>query len=400
MEEKMRIVQIATPWVETPPRFGGAIEKYAYGISEELRRQGNDVHLIGLRNPEAEYGKLAFHDLPVIAPPRRAKIHLPQGDFPLVNAGFVSLAVSSILKRIEESSGAIDVVHHHTLATALSPRAEKGGSSTAVLHLHNVLGLTPFNRIPLAWLLRQFRMVRAVSRYVQRLTLLQFNFLKNCLGISYNAIDPHEFERAGGTDATAVACGDPHMVYVGRLVREKGLHYVLKAMAPEGGLLPTNLHLTVVGPADAFGNARANRGEYLRFLNEEIARLDLRHRIHLLGNLARAQLIGVLRSSELVVLPSTWGEPCPTVALEAFACSRPVVAFQDGGIPELVRDGQTGMLADVGDVKGLARGIRTILDDTGLAKKLGSNARKLVEEQFTYHAVAKQLMLAYKQVVK
>jgi glycosyltransferase involved in cell wall biosynthesis len=80
------------------------------------------------------------------------------------------------------------------------------------------------------------------------------------------------------------------------------------------------------------------------------------------------------RAAAMVVVPSIWPEPCPTVALEALAFGRPVVASRIGGLPDLVADGNTGLLVPPGDPGALAGAITTLLSDRSRLKAMAAAA--------------------------
>jgi glycosyltransferase involved in cell wall biosynthesis len=83
----------------------------------------------------------------------------------------------------------------------------------------------------------------------------------------------------------------------------------------------------------------------------------------------------ILAAVDVAVVPSVVDEAFCYSALEAIASGRPVVAFDGGGVPELVIDGETGVLARTGDVDGLATGISRLLANRVLRGRLGSNGR-------------------------
>lgn len=87
--------------------------------------------------------------------------------------------------------------------------------------------------------------------------------------------------------------------------------------------------------------------------------------------------------ARLFVLPSLWGEGCPTSILEAFGYGLPVLAYAIDGIPELVNDQKDGMLIAAGDKDSLSSAITGLLVDVGMAQRMGTAGRKKVEQHFT-----------------
>ena len=90
----------------------------------------------------------------------------------------------------------------------------------------------------------------------------------------------------------------------------------------------------------------------------------------------------ILESGTIFVLPSLYGEGCPTSILEAFNFSLPVVAYQIDGIPELVSHGLDGLLFDVGDFNAMSEGIINLLLDPEKTKKMGISGHQKVKNNF------------------
>jgi glycosyltransferase involved in cell wall biosynthesis len=126
------------------------------------------------------------------------------------------------------------------------------------------------------------------------------------------------------------------VVYIGPSDRHKGLSVLLTA----GHYLPPGLaRLVVVGaPGSQDG-------------------------VEFTGRLTGEALWQRFRAAALVVIPSIWPEPCPTVALEALGYGRPIVASRTGGLTDLVAHGRTGLLVRPGDPRGLAAAITELLND-------------------------------------
>lgn len=113
----------------------------------------------------------------------------------------------------------------------------------------------------------------------------------------------------------------------------------------------------------------------------------------------RTDVPAVLRASDVVVLPSIYGENLPTVLMEAGACGRPVVASDVGGIADIVVDGQTGRLVPPGSGTGVAAAVLQLLDDPALADRMGAAGRRRIEERFDAHLWARSLRAVYEDVV-
>jgi glycosyltransferase involved in cell wall biosynthesis len=145
----------------------------------------------------------------------------------------------------------------------------------------------------------------------------------------------------------------------------------------------------------------------------ETARAETDNRIVWIAEmLPREDVITMYTHAAVFVCPSVY-EPFGIINLEAMACETPVVASRVGGIPEIVVPDETGLLVDVdptgGDdvepsdpeafARGLADGVNALMADPDRRTKMGGAARRRVEEQFSWTAIAEQTLDFYKTLV-
>jgi glycosyltransferase involved in cell wall biosynthesis len=116
-----------------------------------------------------------------------------------------------------------------------------------------------------------------------------------------------------------------------------------------------------------------------------------------LGYLRGGALREQYQKASVVVVPSVWPEPCPTVVLEAMAHGRPVVGSRTGGIPDLVEDRLSGLLVQPNDPGALAEALSQILTDHGLRDRLAKGARARAE-QFSTGAIVPRIEEIYTAV--
>ena len=116
--------------------------------------------------------------------------------------------------------------------------------------------------------------------------------------------------------------------------------------------------------------------------------------VHLAGWHEHAALARFLNAADLVVLPSV-AEQFGQVLVEGMACERPVIAARTGGLPEVVRDGETGFLVAPGNAAALAERIGTLLDDGALRRRMGATARAWALEMFTWERVIARMLACY-----
>ncbi len=172
-----------------------------------------------------------------------------------------------------------------------------------------------------------------------------------------NFIDVKNFSPSYNKDSMTIA-------YFGRIEKHKGIETLFKAV--EG--LPITLEL--IGEGDLLDNLRA------AVTGSTVDNVDL------LGYLGNNDLFDKIRKALFVVLPSEWYENNPFTILESFALGKPVIGSMIGGIPELVKDGVTGLTFEPGNVSDLRSKIEYMLANRDKVVEMGKSARKLVEDEF------------------
>ena len=150
-------------------------------------------------------------------------------------------------------------------------------------------------------------------------------------------------------------------VFVGRLTHQKALPVLLEAIAAVEGA-----RLELVGSG-------ADRGA----LEATVAALGLGDRVRFVGALPRDQVLARLAGARAAVLSSAW-ENLPHAAVEALSVGTPVVSTAVGGVPEVVRDGENGLLVPPNDPAALAGALRAILHDDALRERLAAAAKPSV----------------------
>jgi starch synthase len=208
-----------------------------------------------------------------------------------------------------------------------------------------------------------------------------------------NGIDTREYAPDPATDVLE-GCGvdlyRPSVVFVGRVTRQKGLPVLLRAAER---IDPAAQLIICAGQADT------------PELEAEVAGLagQLRQRrsgvIWRSGMLAKREVIQLLTHATMFVCPSLY-EPLGIVNLEAMACGTAVVASAVGGIPEVVSDGETGLLVPPDDPEALAAALNALLGDPARADALGRAGRDRAVTEFGWQAVAAQTAGLYAELAR
>ncbi len=221
--------------------------------------------------------------------------------------------------------------------------------------------------------------------------------------VVHNGIDAASWVRDEGTDVAqrlGIDPARPSVVFVGRITRQKGLPFLLRAAAA----LPPDLQLVLCAGApdtpEIMDEVRALVAE-LRARRDGVVWVE--------EILPRPQLCQVLSHATVFVCPSVY-EPLGIVNLEAMACGAAVVGTATGGIPEVVEDGVTGWLVPIEQVQDgtgtpvdpgryvqdLAEVLAAAVADPGEARRRGEAGRRRAVEEFSWDTIAEQTLAVYR----
>ena len=174
---------------------------------------------------------------------------------------------------------------------------------------------------------------------------------------------PRMTELPGRDEARArLAVSGPVLAFAGRISRQKSLEVALDALTRVDGVT-----LLVAGD-----------GPELEAVRTRASELGLDDRVRFLGPLDRAGVLTLFRAADASLLSSTW-ENFPHTVVESLAVGTPVVATEVGGVAEIVRDGENGLLVPPGDPTALADVIRRLVREAGLRSHLAAHAVSSVE---------------------
>jgi starch synthase len=203
-----------------------------------------------------------------------------------------------------------------------------------------------------------------------------------------NGIDTREYSPDTGTDVLERYGVDPDrplVVFVGRITRQKGLPVLLRAAAQ---LDPATQLMICAGQPDTEELA-AEVTALVTGLRETRSGV-----IWLTGMLPRPEVIQLLTHATVFVCPSLY-EPLGIVNLEAMACGTAVVASRVGGIPEVVVDGETGLLVPPDDPAALAAAVNSLVADPDRAAAMGLDGRARAVADFDWASIAEQTVALY-----
>lgn len=307
-----------------------------------------------------------------------------------------------LLGSVNRRAAVADIVHAHDykadfLAWSASRLAERVGKrrvpwvATSHLHTRSSVRLRAYRMLDLQ-LLRQAAAVFTVSA-VQARALARRGVSRERLRVAPTVIDADAFARRAGDVADVAAArrelGVPpdarHIVAAGRLARQKGFDVLLAAL-PEVEASLRGVHCTIAGEGPERGA-----------LERAIAAAGVGATVRLIGY--RSDMAPLLATADAVTAPSR-AEGLPLLLLEAMALGRPVVATRVGGVPEVIRDGGTGILVEPGDAPGLAAALIGLLSAPSEAERVGTAGARFVREHHSPRAAAEVLAEAYRSVLR
>jgi len=226
--------------------------------------------------------------------------------------------------------------------------------------------------------------------------------------VVYNGIDTEQYRPDRNTDVIerlGIDRSRPSVVFVGRITRQKGLPYLLRACHD---LPPQTQIVLLAGAPDTPAIAAEVEGLAIQLRGAR----DANGVIWVQEMLPKHEVVQVLTHATVFVCPSIY-EPMGIVNLEAMACETAVVATATGGIPEVVADGETGVLVPIDQVadgtgtpvdpdrfvNDLAAALTSLIEDPARAEQLGLAGRRRAVEHFSWSRIAEDTLEVYRSVL-
>ena len=287
------------------------------------------------------------------------------------------------LRELARRHDASLVYSHGSWPNHLAAEATRGASDAirAVWHVHTAW--SSLNGFVARRMVRRGRVAAVIG--VSESAASHYHAFAPEVHVVHNGVDLERCERARrvpqlrrnmGLGRDAVVIG-----YVGRLVGHKGMQ-VLRSAGPRILARLPHAHVVIVGRNPQRG------GDVLAALRRRFLQAGVADRLHLPGFVPDA--LPMMADFDVAVVPSVYEDPCPLALIEALAVGVPVVASRIGGIPELIADGESGLLVNAGDIDALANTVVALADDPARRRQLAEAAlrsaacrfdeRRMVEE--------------------
>lgn len=238
--------------------------------------------------------------------------------------------------------------------------------------------------------------VVTVSGAIQNDLVTHYGIPRERIRVVYSGVDTDVFQPISNPEVPEGLRGVEGrkvVLYVGHFGLRKGLLFLIQAMRSIVRSVPDAVLVCVGGVPPFLGKV-----DYWAFLKRAIEINDLKDKVFLLDKVPNSILPVYYSLSRVLVLPSYY-EAFGKTVVEAMACSKPVVASKEGGLREVVDDGETGFLVKYGSVIGIAKAVTDILQNEDLGAEMGRKGRKRVERDFTWKAVTDRINSVYEELV-
>jgi glycosyltransferase involved in cell wall biosynthesis len=378
---------------EYPPNIIGGIARHVDELSKFLAKKKVDITVItpevtGATSYELKEGVRVF----------RVPIQIPAPNFYtwifLLNHFF-----SKKIAQLTREEGSFDIIHAHDWMTVpCSCEAKLYTGSNFVLTFHSLefkrsLGSQTLESRMIEsiewWGSYDSKKIIVCSESMKKDVITRFNVPEHKVTVIPNGIDPSRLDVAVDVSETRrrynVFWKEQMILFVGRLTPQKGCEYLIRAMQYVLGKY--NAKLVIVGDGPSRG-----------FLEDEARRLGLSGKVIFTGFLPDDEMIKLLKSADVLVVPSVY-EPFGIVALEGMAAGTPVVVSDIDGLSEIVKHEVNGIKVFPRDPYSIYWGIDRILSDPSLAESIRRRAREDVEKYFSWSAIAEKTLEVYKDLL-
>lgn len=381
---------------EFPPRIIGGISPHIYNLSRSLAKNGTKVYVVTCDFP----GAPSHETLDGVEVYRIDSYKNPAPDF----ATWVYLMNMNMQKEAaalaRSLSGKIDIFHAHDWLVATAGIGLKHifrKPFFATMHSTEIgrrNGIhTDYERMiheTEAWLTYEAWKVICCSDYMISHVRWAFGIPPDKLvmvpnGVNFEAYARKEKEDLSQFRSRFALPQEKIVLFVGRLVHEKGAHVLVSAVPKV--LEKTNVKLVIVG-----------NGYMKDQLSDLTRRMGIAHKVMFTGFVDDETLRKLQKCADVSVVPSLF-EPFGIVALEAMAAGSPVVVSDTGGLSEIVNHDVDGVKVYTGNPDSLAWGITKVLTDEGFANRLRANAYKKVQEKYNWDTIAQQTKTVYEAVL-
>lgn len=379
---------------EYPPRIVGGIARVVHDLSHRLIKDGHEVTVVTYK----EGNTPDFEDDKGVKVYRIGNYMINPNNFIdwIMQMNFNLVAKANEIIAKEEN---FDVIHAHDWLVAYAAKTLKNSYGTPIVATIHATEAGRNSGIhdetqryinDTEWMLTyEASEVIVNSNYMknelQRLFGLPFekiNVVPNGVNLNlYSGIErDYEFRRQYAADNEKI------ILFVGRLVYEKGIQHLIAAM-PKILEKYHDSKLVIAG-----------KGGMIDELKAQVNAMGISNKVYFTGYLNSKQVVKMYKCADVAVFPSTY-EPFGIVALEGMLSGTPVVVSDVGGLNEIVQHGENGMKSYAGNPNSLADSIISLLYDPALCMKVAKNAKAKVKAEYNWQKIAQDTHFAYQKAI-
>jgi len=362
------------------PTYGGS-GVVATELGKAVAAAGHEVHFISYAMPmrlDSFHGNVLYHEVEMSS--------YPVFEFPLYTPALASKIVE--VARFEK----LDLLHaHYAIPHAISAYLASqimDGSLPFITTLHGtditLVGLEPSFLPVMKFSIERSSGVTAVSRFLKEKTLTNYGISKD-IRVIPNFVDVEKYRRVETEDIchSLAPEGERILIHISNFRAVKRVPDAIRVFAEVRKKIPSRLLLVGDGP---------DRSSCEILVRE----LGLQEEVRFLGK--QMELVPLLSASDLMLMPSQ-SESFGLSALEAMACEVPVISSSVGGLPELQVHGETGYIAEIGDISRMARYAIDLLGNDAKMQLFRKACRARAVEHFDARKIVQQYLAYYEQCV-
>jgi N-acetyl-alpha-D-glucosaminyl L-malate synthase BshA len=312
----------------------------------------------------------------------------------LFSQPFYTLAIASKIYNVLKATS-LDIIHVHYAIphtpSALIARqmflSSFGGKDLKIITtLHGtdieLLGIDPSYKEITKYSLEKSDGITAVSNHLKRSTVEKFGINKERIKLIYNFVDLKRFNDSHRDELIKQSVNEGLIVHISNFRKVKRVSDTVSVFKAVREKIPCRLLLVGDGPER-------------QSIEEMVKKMNLTSMIDFVGCIPDVQQI--LKIADIFLLTSEM-ESFGLGALEAMACGVPVVATKTGGLPEVVKEGESGFLVEFGNIEKYAQCCITLLKDRQLNYQFGKEGARIAKERFSIEKIVAQYEHLYNEI--
>ncbi|MCP1356605.1 glycosyltransferase family 4 protein [Aneurinibacillus migulanus] len=373
----MKVLMICTEKLPVPPIRGGAIQSYIAGVSPMLSKH-HDITILGITDPELPSQQKVDNITYVRVPGRALDIYL-----------------KGVISYLSENS--FDIIHIFNRPRIIAPIRQVAPNARIILSMHNDMFLPEkIDPVEAPTAIEQVERIITVSNYVGRTIVDLYPQAADKVKTIYSGVDVkryipatpdtvrkerEELRRQFQLQSKQV------ILFVGRLSPKKGVDILVRSM---NGLADKHKDCALVLVGSKW-YSDDEISDYVAYVRALAARSPIP--VVTTGFVHADQVHKWFWTGDVFVCPSQWEEPLARVHYEAMAAGLPIITTARGGNPEVMINGQNGLVIDQPEnPDAFTRALSTLLSDKDVMKRMGSKGRELAIQHYDWGRVSSEIL--------